>query len=165
MEKSWNMPSLFACRFLQRNNNHLFFWACNKRDVYYVLGKCWVICLSELEDVSLLNSPKIHEFNLVKLGISGGLSNLIVIKAIKKQMLPWLLVSQGWPPTEIWGRSANPNVLTFLDFAWFSQSVTLKYITHYTPSVATVHTVAILLFKSQISKLQSKIKSWRSWWQ
>ena len=86
------MPSFFACRFLQRINNHLLFCACNTRDVYYVLGKCWVICLSESEDISLLNSPKIHEFNLVKLGISGGCSNLKVIKAIKKQILPWLLV-------------------------------------------------------------------------
>ena len=127
MEKSWPMPSLFACRFLQRNINYLFFCACNNRDVYYVFGKCWTICSSESEDISLLNSPRIHEFNLVKLGISGGWSNLKVIKAIKKQMLPWLLVSQGWPPTEIWGRSADPHVQTFLDFAWFSQSVTLNY--------------------------------------
>ena len=81
------MPSLFADRFLQRKNNHLFFYVCNNRDVYYVLRKRWVICLSESEDISLLNSPKIHEFNLVKLGISGGVANLKVIKATNVTMV------------------------------------------------------------------------------
>ena len=64
--------------------------------------------LEKSEDINLINSPKIHEFDLVKLGISGGWSNLKVIKAIKKQMLPRLLLSQWWHQQKYGGDRPTP---------------------------------------------------------